>query len=209
MDFIVYQSGVTGPSYTIGGSSAYHIDSKFSTSLGEERARELFEAKVEKYNELGRDVVFSNRAVAGIVYRLDLPISTRTVIFRRAYQAHAYRHGWYSLDYYAPFIGKSRWHWSAQRAPIFAVTYEGGSRRTGFAWNYGFYSAVYDKHGRLIAKVGHGDNRYPTYGGGTLVKDTTAVETEPVITVVCEPESDELSPAQVGFKYEQTLASQY
>jgi len=214
--FTIFQSGVTGPSYTIGGSSSYHIDSKFSTSLGEENARILFEAKVRRYEQLGRDVEFSNRGVAGIVYKLDADVNTRRYIFRRAHMAHAHRPGWYSLDYYAPFHGKGRWHWSAQKAPIFAVTYAGGSRQSGFAWNYGFYTAVYDERGRLIAKVGHGDNRYPTYTAGVLVAmdggpvfQTPKPEPDVIPAVVTEPVKDELSPIQLGIKYEQILASQY
>ena len=211
-ELAIYESGVTGPSYTIGGSSSYHIDSKFSTSLGEENARLLFEAKVRKYAELGRDVEFSNRGVAGIVYNLDAHVDTRRYIFRRAHMAHAHRPGWYSLDYYAPFHGMGRYHWSAQKAPIFAVTYAGGHRKSGYAWNYGFYTATYDQRGRLIAKVGHGDNRYPTHKPAVLVAmdgGPVIQPAEPDVPVVIAAPKPELSPIQIAIKYEQILAQQY
>ena len=209
--YTLFESGITGPSYTIGGSSSYHIDSKFHVSLGEDKARELFEVAVRRYNQLGRQVEFSNRGVSGVIYNLELPEAQRAVIFRRAYRAHAPRRGWYSLDYYAPLIGTGRWHPSAQRAPIFAVTYAGGTRRSGFAWNYGFYSAVYDASGKLIAKVGHGDNRYPTNSSGIgITHDGGITINAPFNAFVVEEEPEpELSPYQLGLKYEQILQQQY
>ena len=172
MGLRIYKSGVTGPSANIGGSSDYHIDSKFSTTLGEKEARRLFEEKVRRYNELGRDVEFSNSAVSGLIYDLKASDEQRAETFRKAYAAHAPREGYYSLDYYAPKAGKGRYDASAEGAPIFAVGYDDGSRQTGVGGNYGFHSTMYDADGNLIAKVGHGDDRYTNFtGGGTLLGD--------------------------------------
>ena len=172
MGYTLYDAGRTGPSAHIGGSSDYHIDSKFSTKLGEDEASRRFEAKVRKYKELGRSVEFSNQGVAGKVYDIDAPDEDRAALFRQAYGAHAPREGFYSLDYYAPTTGKTRFDKSAEGAPIFAVGAEDGRRETGTGGNYGYYSLLYDKDGNLTGKVGHGDDRYP--GGGAISTDPTS-----------------------------------
>ena len=164
MRYNLYEAGVTGPSAHIGGSSDYHIDSKFSTKLGEEEARRRFEEKVKKYNSLGRVVEFSNKGVADEIYDMSLDDDKRADLFRRAYGAHAPREGYYSLDYYAPTKGKNRFDKSAEGAPIFAVGAEGGRRETGVGGGYGYYSIMYDKDGNITGKVGHGDDRYANSG---------------------------------------------
>ena len=169
MAYQLFESGVTGPSANIGGSSPYHIDSKFSTKLGEDEARRRFEAKVREYRKRGRNVEFSNQGVAGRVYDLDASEDERRALFSQAHSAHAAREGFYSLDYYAPKIGDTRWDKSAEGAPIFAVAGAGGRRETGTGGGYGFHSLIYDKDGNLTSKVGHGDNRYP--GGGAIAMD--------------------------------------
>ena len=198
--YTLFQSGVTGPSANIGGSSEYHIDSKFSTALGADAARKLFEEKVRRYRELGRDVEFSNEGVRGLVYNLDLPEAERIDIFNRATAAHSDRPGWFALDYYAPLSGKGRYDSSAEGAPIFAVAPEGGRRETGTADNYGFYSNIFDSNGQLIAKVGHGDNRYPSSGDGTAI--TGAVPAEPSVSTPNPGEQTVMSPAQVNAEYD-------
>jgi hypothetical protein len=181
MGYTLYESGVTGPSANIGGSSEYHIDSKFSTKLGEDEARRRFEEKVKKYNSLGRVVEFSNAAVADEIYNMDLDEDKRRDLFRRAYGAHAPREGYYSLDYYAPTKGNNRFHKSAEGAPIFAVGAEGGRRETGTGGNYGFHSILYDKDGNITGKVGHGDDRYPSSGGkGMAIGSVPDPSTPPV-----------------------------
>ena len=157
MGYQVFNSGVVGPSDQIGGSSAYHIDSKFATSLGEDEARRMFEEKVKKYNSIGRSVEFSNQGVGGRVYDMNASDEDRSALFRSAYSAHAPREGFYSLDYYAPNVGKDRWDKSAETAPIFGVAPAGGRNQPGVGGNYGYHNLVYNKDGALIAKVGHGD----------------------------------------------------
>ena len=188
MGYTLYKSGRTGPSANIGGSSEYHIDSKFSTKLGSEEARKRFEAKVAKYKELGRDVEFSNDGVAGEIYDLNAEESARISLWDRATGAHAPRDGWYSLDYYAPSTGKGRWDKSAEGAPIFAVGAEGSRQETGTGGNYGFHSLIYDKDGGLMSKVGHGDDRFTSsYGLSTSLPSSptdppsdTSTETKPL-----------------------------
>ena len=204
MGYTLWESGRTGPSANIGGSSDYHIDSKFSTSLGEDEARRRFEAKVRKYRELNRNVEFSNQGVAGMVYNLDASEEERAEMFRKAYGAHSKRDGWYSLDYYAPKVGEDRFGKSAEGAPIFAVGGEGSRRETGTGGNYGFYSFIYDKNGNIISKVGHGDDRYTTVPNNPMSPDpsspspTADVETKPAST-----SNDNMSPEEINKKYDQ------
>jgi len=199
MGYTVYDAGRTGPSANIGGSSAFHIDSKFSTRLGEDEARRRFEAKVRKYRELGRNVEFSNQGVAGMVYNLDASEEQRAELFRKAYGAHSQRDGFYSLDYYAPKIGDTRWDKSAEGAPIFAVGMEGGRRETGTGGNYGFYSMLYDKDGNLTGKVGHGDDRFTTVPNDPLSSDPST----PSPTADKDAPPASMSPEEINKKYDQ------
>ena len=199
MGYTLWESGRTGPSANIGGSSDYHIDSKFSTSLGEDEARRRFEAKVRKYRELGRKVEFSNQGVAGMVYNLDASEEQRAELFRKAYGAHSQRDGFYSLDYYAPKIGDTRWDKSAEGAPIFAVGMEGGRRETGTGGNYGFFSMLYDKDGNLTGKVGHGDDRFTTVPTDPLSSDPST----PSPTADKDAPPASMSPEEINKKYDQ------
>ena len=202
MGYTIYESGKTGPSANIGGSSEYHIDSKFSTSLGAEKARRMFEEKVKKYNSLGRNVEFSNSGVSGLVYDMSLPDEERAAVFDRAHKAHAARDGWYSLDYYAPTIGNDRYHKSAEGAPIFAIGLEDGRRETGTGGNYGFHSMMYDSNGALVAKVGHGDDRYPEAGDGqSLMPQADGSPTAPTSTPSPANYAD-MSASQMNAEYD-------
>ena len=207
MAYTLYESGRTGPSANIGGSSDYHIDSKFSTALGSDEARRRFEAKVRKYRELGRDVEFSNSGVAGEIYNLDADEATRIDLWNRATGAHAPREGWYSLDYYAPMSGKGRWDKSAEGAPIFAVGAEGSRQETGTGGNYGFHSLIYDKDGNLMSKVGHGDDRYPGAGGALSTDPTSADPSTP--SPVAEQETPPATTSDYGSMSDSQMNAEY
>ena len=207
MGYTLYESGITGPSANIGGSSEYHIDSKFSTKLGEDEARRRFEEKVKKYNSLGRIVEFSNSAVADEVYDMSLDDGKRAELFRRAYGAHADRPGYYSLDYYAPKKGTNRFHKSAEGAPIFAVGAADGRRETATGGNYGFHSILYDKDGNITGKVGHGDDRYPSSGGkGMPIGSVPDPSTPPVNSEASAkpvaPDYSSMSKSQMNAEYD-------
>ena len=53
MTFRVEQIGVTGPSERIGGSSEFHIDTKFRSSMPISEIRKRFDAIAEKYRQVG------------------------------------------------------------------------------------------------------------------------------------------------------------
>lgn len=195
MAYTLFESGRTGPSQNIGGSSDYHIDSKFATSLGAEKARRMFEEKVKRYNSLGRNVEFSNEGVAGAIYDMSLSDEERALLFDKAQRAHAARDGWYALDYYAPKQGFDRYHESAAGAPIFAIGLNDGRRETGIGGNYGFHSLMYDNAGQLIAKVGHGDDRFPT--------STDEISLLPGSSKTSVPlDYSDMSAAQLNSKYD-------
>ena len=168
MTYQVQQIGITGPSARIGGSSEYHIDSKFSSSLSMEQIRDRFDALASKYGSDGRNIEFSNSGVSGEVYSLDMSPEARLDLLTRASGAHAAREGWHSFDYYAPTKGNDRWHSSAEGAPIYVVGGSGLKIEGGTGGNYGNYGLVIGADGQVISKSGHGDNSQSVYGGGVF-----------------------------------------
>ena len=110
MAYSVQQIGITGPKNRIGGSSPYHIDTKFAGNLTMEQVRDRFDVIAQKYKSLGRNIEFSNQGVADEVYSLDSTPEERLALLQRAAGAHANRPGWHSFDYYAPNIGQNRFH---------------------------------------------------------------------------------------------------
>ena len=186
MGYSTFEVGVTGPSGRIGGSSEYHIDSKFSDTLSWENIRDRFDTLAGKYKEGGRNIEFSNEGVAGEVYSLDSTPEDRLSLLQRAGGAHAPRKGWHSFDYYAPTVGNDRWHSSAEGAPIYIVGQSGRKSGGGSGGGYGNYGYVLDDNDNVISKSGHGDNSGTVFGGGTFsgtplpaVGDTDGTGTTP------------------------------
>ena len=69
---------------------------------------------------------FQIKASDGLVYNLDSTPEERLDLLQRAAGAHASRNpGWHSFDYYAPTAGNTRFHSSAQDAPIYIVGQSG------------------------------------------------------------------------------------
>ena len=98
------------------------------------------------------------------------------------------------LDYYAPNIGKDRWHSSAEGAPIYVaggpdVSFEGGT-----GGNYGNYGMVIGPDGSVISKSGHGDNSHAVFtsaspGHSRLTSDNTVDGTGPAPALSASAES--------------------
>ena len=168
MGYSTLQIGTTGPSERIGGSSPYHIDTKFSTGLGWEGVRDRFDTLASRYKQDGRNIEFSNAGVGGLVYSLDQSPEERLNLLQRAASAHAPREGWHSFDYYAPTVGNDRWHSSAEGAPIYIVGSAGRKSEGGTGGNYGNYGVVLDENGNVVSKSGHGDNSGSVFKGGTF-----------------------------------------
>ena len=192
MSYGTLQIGVTGPSERIGGSSPYHIDTKFSSSLSIDEVRDRFDALATRYGQDGRKIEFSNEGVAGEIYSMDLSPEKRTALLQRAANSHAQRPGWYSFDYYAPNVDETRWDGSAEGAPIYVVGGEGLSVEGHTGGAYGNFGVVVDKNGNVISKSGHGDNSHAVFGGGTITlggpKETPI--TPPAVTPVVGGDAD-------------------
>ena len=168
MGYSTFEVGLTGPSSRIGGSSEYHIDTKFSDTLSWENIRDRFDTLAGKYKEGGRNIEFSNQGVAGEIYSLNSTPEERIALLQRAGGAHAPRKGWHSFDYYAPTVGNDRWHASAEGAPIYIVGQQGRQAGGGTGGGYGNYGYVLDENGNVVSKSGHGDNSGSVFGGGTF-----------------------------------------
>ena len=162
------QIGQTGPSANIGGSSEYHIDTKFSENLPWEGIRDRFDALASKYREGGRNIEFSNAGVADLIYDLDASPEERLALLQKAAGAHAQRDGFHSFDYYAPTIGNNRFHKSAEGAPIYVVGAAGRKAEGGTGGNYGNYGVVLGDDGSVLSKSGHGDNSQAVFAGATF-----------------------------------------
>ena len=142
MAFDTRRVGVTGPSARIGGSSDYHIDTKFNQSLPLRQRVEAFTSVARRYADEGRAVEFSNQGVAGMVFDPNAPYEQRQSIYQQAASAHAPRQGFDSLDYYVPLQGHDRWHSSAEGAPIYVPMQQGQSLYRGQGGGYGRFAVA-------------------------------------------------------------------
>ena len=161
--------GYTGPAGRIGSGSAYHIDSKYASSLPWEEVDRRFQAKASRYAEDGRNIVFSNEGMNYATYDPAAPLEQRIALLQKAAGAHAERPGWNSFDYYAPLKGKDVWDESAEGAPIYLAAPDSQRVRGGRAEDYGNYAYASDAEGNVTAKIGHGDTQLPVYSGNQAV----------------------------------------
>lgn len=186
MAFIVKQSGVTGPEGRIGSGTSYHIDSKFARSGGIEAIVPRMDAIAAEYAKDGRNIVFSNSGVQGLVYDPSAPLETKIDLITRADAAHSHSvsPNFYSLDYYAP-VGTDIWDPSAEGAPIYVVGQAGRSIESGVGGGYGAYSAVIGADNNVLMKSGHGDIQgfklepLSSFEGTTAVIPTAAASVTP------------------------------
>ena len=75
--------GYTGPAGRIGSGSAYHIDSKYASSLPWEEVDRRFQAKASRYAEDGRNIVFSNEGMNYATYDPAAPWNNALPYFRK------------------------------------------------------------------------------------------------------------------------------
>ena len=166
MTYSTFEIGRTGPAGSIGAGTEYHIDTKFSDTLSWENIRDRFDTLAGKYKEGGRNIEFSNQGVGGLVYNLDSTPEERLALLQRAAGAHASRKGWHSFDYYAPTVGNTRFHSSAEDAPIYIVGQSGRKSGGGQGGGYGNYGYVLDENGNVVSKSGHGNTAGAVFSGG-------------------------------------------
>lgn len=162
-----YRSGLrTGASQHIGGSSDYHIDTKFAKNLPIEQKIAMVDQLARGYAAQGRKMEFSNSAVSGEVWNPNASMEEKIKLYNRVTAAHGHsvHSNWDSLDYYNPTMDETRFGSSVEGAEILMPTVEGGSLEYHSGGGYGAFGVIVDKSGNVVAKTGHGDDRYAKSG---------------------------------------------
>jgi len=177
MAYTTKRSGFTGPSNKIGGSAPYHQDLKLLESLPIAERVKMIDAIALQNQNIGREIEFSNPAVAGRRWNLSAEFSDKIDLLNKAAAAHGHSShpGWQSFDYYTPFKGKSRFDKGAvEDASIYLPAIPGGKITRGSGGGYGYYSESLDPSGRIIARVGHGNIDRPEAETELLISATDA-----------------------------------
>jgi len=169
MAYTTLQIGVTGPKGRIGVGTEYHIDSKYNRSTSWEDIVKGFDAKANRYKQDGRNIVFSNQGVHGLVYNPDAPLADKISQLKKADAAHSHsvHKDFYSFDYYAP-IGTDLWDKSAEGAPIYVAGIQGQKAEGHQGGGWGNSGLVIGKNGQVLMKSGHGDINQAVFKGGTF-----------------------------------------
>ena len=156
----------TGPSSKIGGSSEYHIDSQFKSSLSMEQKVKMMDDLAAAYAARGRKIEFSNAAVSGEVWNSKASMKEKMDLLQRAFEAHQIPRGravdaggFNRIDYYIPKIEENRFGASAEGAEILVPTHGASTMHYLSGGNYGAYVNLKDKDGNIIFRTGHGDIR--------------------------------------------------
>ena len=200
----VYGTGlVTGPEGRIGAGTEYHLDTKFSKDTSLEDRIKLLDQLAKGYRAKGREIEFSNDAVAGTVYNPDASMEEKTALLKRVHAAHSHSsHADYdSIDYYIPEISdeKGRRGKSAEGAEILMPTMKGARLNYGQSSGYGAFVDMVDKDGKIIMMTGHGDVRGAKVGSVDLTppKPTkpSTQPVEPTVEVKPDPKTQEVSRA--------------
>jgi hypothetical protein len=170
MNYAALEIGSTGPAGYIGRGDEHHIDTKFSRKNSLENIVKQFDTLSRAYKKVGRNIEFSNPGVANLVYDENKPFEDKLSLIKRATDAHGHsvHSDFYSLDYYAPKIGDTRWDSSAEGAPIFVVGKVGSQVKGGSGGGYGNFAYALDDDGNILSKSGHGDTRKAVFSGGML-----------------------------------------
>ena len=171
----VFDTGlVTGPEQFIGmtptsnGQNSYHIDAKFNRQLNDTQLLMLFDNMAAGYAAKGRKIEFSNAGVAGEVYDLNAKAEDRLALLKKVFLSHDQKDmrtkGYmndaeYSADFYVPKVEEDRWGASAQGAPLFAPSIDGGTVEYLSGGGYGAYAQIKDPEGNTVIRIGHGDVR--------------------------------------------------
>ena len=195
----VYGTGlVTGPEGMIGAGTEYHLDTKFSKDTSLEDRIKLLDQLAKGYAARGREIEFSNDAVAGTVYDPNASLEEKTALLKKVHAAHSHSsHADYdSIDYYIPKISdeKGRRGKSAEGAEILMPTMQDAQLRYGQSMGYGAFVDMVDKDGKIIMTTGHGDVRGARTGTVDLSPSKPAKPSvEPVQEVKPDPKAQEVS----------------
>jgi lysozyme len=195
---VTSQKMQTGPSEYIGGSTAYHIDTKFHRSLGMGNMISSMDKLANAYASRGRKIEFSNAGVAGAVWDSSASSKAKSSLLQRAFDAHSHssfmrKEGFLPIDYYIPKKDENRFGKSAEGADILLPTF-GGKTSVGTKYGgYGKSAEISDASGKMVAMTGHGDIRYEK-GGETLDGPHMAMIGEKGREIVIDNDSVESHP---------------
>ena len=175
----------TGPAGRIGVGDEYHIDTKFHKGLSMPQIVGMMDELALGYRKRGREIEFSNDAVAGIIYNPDASMSEKQKLMQRVFAAHSHsmHADFHSIDYYVPHIGKGRRDKSAEGVNILTPTVRGGRVNYGTGGGWGASVTVTDAEGNIISKTGHGDTRSAKSGSISIPQDPAQkpVSSEPAL----------------------------
>ena len=155
------RAGITGDSQYIGGSSPYHIDLKLLQEIPIQERIKLLDSIAQRYAQEDRVIEFSNQGVADQRWNPNATNEEKVDLYTRAVAAHDPRIGYDSLDYYVPKTGETRYGSSVEGAPIYVAGLPGSTASSAVADDYGYFTEFTGPKGRKLARVGHGDYRFP------------------------------------------------
>lgn len=175
----------TGPAGRIGVGDEYHIDTKFHKGLSMSQIVGMMDELALGYRKRGREIEFSNDAVAGIIYNPDASTTEKQKLMQRVFAAHSHsmHADFHSIDYYVPRIGKGRWDKSAEGVNILTPTVRGGRVNYGTGGGWGASVTITDAEGNIISKTGHGDTRSAKSGSISIPQNPAQkpVSSEPAL----------------------------
>ena len=202
----------TGPAGydRIGAGAAYHVDTKFHSSLGMSGMIAAMDKMADAYTARNKEIVFSGQGYARLkAYKSDLDSREKKRLLSSAIDAHSHStfmraQGFKPFDYYIPDISanKDLYHSSTEGAEIL-LPQMGGETKVGSAYGgYGKSAEIFDASGKMVAMTGHGDLAYAR-GGFTKAMTHRALLGEEGREFVIDADSTAALEAQVpGFLYD-------
>ena len=181
----VIQSGYTGASEFIGGSTGYHIDQKFRSGTPMNELVDAVDQLAAQYRRDGRIIEFSNQGggydVSGKRWDPKQPYEVKAGLLKNAMNAHTHSitPNMDSVDYFAVKEGaKNRFvPNSVEKAKIYTFVPEGYTARPGMGGGYGLFTDIINPANKQIwGRTGHGHTgmerfakpSITDYGGGAM-----------------------------------------
>lgn len=167
---------ITGPAgyNRIGAGAAYHVDTKFHSSLGMGGMISAMDKMADAYAARGKEIVFSGQGYARLkAYKSDLDPKEKKALLTSAIDAHSHStfmraEGFKPFDYYIPDTGiRDLYHPSTEKAEIILPDFGGTTKVGSLYGGYGKSANIFDSSGKHVAMTGHGDLAYAE-GGETL-----------------------------------------
>ena len=203
---------ITGPAGydRIGAGAAYHVDTKFHSSLGMSGMISAMDQMANAYAARGKEIVFSGQGYARLkAYKSNLDSREKKKLLSSAIDAHSHStfmraQGFKPFDYYIPDISanKDLYHPSTEKAEILLPNFGGNTKVGALYGGYGKSADIFDSTGKHVAMTGHGDLAYAR-GGFTKAMAHRALLGEKGREFVIDADSTAALEAQVpGFLYD-------